>query len=423
MKNYEIGSEIAGEPSAGSGYNYEPYPLEVSAARTAQTPIGTGAGDQSENSTTRRDFLQKVALNSVGFALASKSTNAFGAQEAKPVSLPEGKPLKVFCYDLNWVLLKKPLEEFVPASAEDWAFISPQEYFDWHRELGVNIMFCQAFNFGGYAYYPTKLGPIAPGPGRNLLPELFKLSRKAHLPFHSYFCVGADLTVSNMRDSWVIPTSKNEYGHWGYLGPESPWTDLLCARVDEFLRQYPVEWIMFDWFSYGNIEAHGLPVQPAWFVKGPFKEIIGRDMPDEAAKITAEESLKYKREILARQFYRIRETVHKASRETKIYFNVPFRLPDADVWVDHPMINDSDLLFAELESCEKVEVLEWLLKIRKPHQRVMTSLNCDPASWKKWHERGCDFFGTVVGTPPHFKPDASYAERLKIVREAFKEMS
>ena len=211
-------------------------------------------------------------------------------------------------------------------SAEDWAFISPQEYFDWHKDLGVNIMFCQAFNFGGYAYYPTKFGPIAPGPERDLLPQLFKLSRKAHMPFHSYFCVGTDLTVSNMRDSWVVPTSKNEYGHWGYLEPETPWTDLLCARVAEFLRQYPVEWIMFDWFSYGNIEAHGLPVQPAWFVKGPFKEIIGRDMPDEAAKITLKESLEYKREILARQFYRIRETVHKASRETKIYFNVPFRI-------------------------------------------------------------------------------------------------
>jgi hypothetical protein len=126
------GSEIINEPSAGVP------------PQDHQTKRGSSPGEQREDSTTRRDFLQKVALNSVGLALASKSANAFGAQEAKPVGLPAGKPLKVFCYDLNWVLLKKPVEEFVPASAEDWAFISPQEYFDWHKDLGVNIMFCQA---------------------------------------------------------------------------------------------------------------------------------------------------------------------------------------------------------------------------------------------------------------------------------------
>jgi hypothetical protein len=384
------------------------------------------SGDPANNTTcrnTRRNFLQQVALTSLGGNTLFRSSNTVALQNTSIAGPSQGKPLKVFCFDLNWVQLRKPHEEIAPAAAEDWAFISPQEYFDWHKDLGVNIMFCQAYNFGGYAFYPTKLGPTAPGAGRELLPELFRLSRKAGMPFHAYFCVGADLTVSNMRDSWVVPTSRNEYGHWGYLGPESPWTDLLCSRVDEFLRSYPVEWIMFDWFSYGNIEVHGLPVQPAWFVKAPFKEIIGRDMPDEAAKITPEESLKYKREILARQFYRIRETVHKASPATKIYFNVPYRIPAADLWVNHPMLNESDMLFAELEACENVAVTDWLLEIRKPHQRVMTSFNCAPNGWRKWYERGCDFFGTVVGTPPAFGPNPEYAERLRIVREAFREMA
>ena len=382
-----------------------------------------GKRDRPGHSTSRRDFLQKAALSSLGLAMASAESEALCEQSAMRNGPSAGHPLKVFCFDLNWVQLKTPIQEFAPAAPQDWAFISPQAYFDWHKDLGVNIMFCQSYAFGGYAFYPTKLGPVAPGPGRNLLPELFKLSRKAHMPFHAYFCVGADLIMSNMRDSWVVPTSKNEYGHWGYLAPESPWTDLLCARVEEFLRLYPVEWIMFDWFGYGNIEVHGLPLQPAWFVRGPFKEILGRDMPDDAAKISPQESLKYKRVILARQFYRIREAVYKASRDTKIYFNVPYRIPAADLWVDHPMLNESDLLFAELESCDNVAVVEWLLKIRKPHQRVMTCLNCAPTAWKKWYERGCDFFGTVVGTPPDFRPDASYAERLKIVRQAFREMA
>ena len=376
-----------------------------------------------ENSTNRRKFLQKVALSSAGLALAPKPVAAQTAQSAKALTPPIGETMKCLNFDLNWVMLKKPHEEIAPASAEDWAFISPQEYFDWHRDFGANILFCQAYNFGGYAFYPTKFGPMAPGPGANLLPELFKLSQKAHMPFHSYFCVGADLTLSNMRDSWVVPNSKNEYGRWGYLAPESPWTDLLCARVDEFLRSFPVDWIMFDWFGYGNIEINGLAVQPAWFVKDPFKEIIGRDMPDEAANITPEENLKYKREILARQFYRIRETVHKASRETKIYFNVPFRVPAPDLWVNHPMLDESDMLFAELQGCEGVDVVDWLLKIRKPNQRVMTCLNCAPAMWKKWYDKGCDFFVTANGTPPNFGPDPAQADRLNIVRKAFKEMT
>jgi hypothetical protein len=411
------------EPRVGVSHNQKLLSHADVGIRTGQNNSGASKENQPGDPTSRRDFLRKVALSPMGLAVASNSPNALCEQGVKGSSSSAGNPLKVFCFDLNWVLLKKPTQEFAPAAPQDWAFIGPQAYFDWHKDLGVNIMFCQSYAFGGYAFYPTKLGPVAPGPGRDLLPELFKLSRKAHMPFNAYFCVGADLIMSNMRDSWVVPTSKNEYGHWGYLAPESPWTDLLCARVEEFLRLYPVEWIMFDWLGYGNIEIHGLPLQPAWFVKGPFKEIIGRDMPDDAAKISPQESLKYKREILARQFYRIREAVYKANRETKIYFNVPFRIPAADLWVDHPMLNESDLLFAELESCDNVAVVEWLLKIRKPHQRVMTCLNCAPTSWKKWYERGCDFFGTVVGTPPDFLPDASYAGRLEIVRQAFREMA
>jgi hypothetical protein len=199
---------------------------------------------------------------------------------------------------------------------------------------------------------------------------------------------------------------------------------LLCARVTEFLRLYPVEWIVFDWFVYGSLESNGLPVQPAWFVKGPFKEIIGREMPDDAAQITPAESLHYKREVLARQFHRIREAVHAGNPETKIYFNVPYRKPGEALWVDHPMMNESDMLLAESSD----EVVPWLLKIRKPHQRVMTTVVgrqdgvCDPTTWKKWFEAGCDFFGYAWGTPPDFRPHPAYAAAVEIVRHAYRQM-
>jgi hypothetical protein len=379
----------------------------------------------------RRKFLESASLGALGLAASATPTWA-GQGSGKAKSAPpttqsdlpsHGKPIKLFCCDLNRTRFDNPLKQTPPAAPQDWAFVHPREYFDWHKEFGVNVMFLQAYTFGGYAFYPTKLGPLAPGPGRDLFPELFKLSRKAHMPFHAYFCVGADLIMSNMRNHWVVPTSRDK-NYWGFLAPESPWTDLFCARVEECLRLYPVEWVVFDWFVYGSLESNGLPVQPAWFVKAPFKEIIGREMPEKASDITPEESLKYKREVLARQFYRIREAVHKGNRETKVYFNVPYRKPGEELWVDHPMLNESDMLLAESSD----DVVPWLLSIRKPGQRVMTTIVgrqdgvSDPNTWQKWYEAGCDFFGYAWGTPPDFRPHPDYLKEVDIVRAAYQQM-
>ena len=49
---------------------------------------------------------------------------------------------KLFMCDLNWVYDEK----LAPLSApQDWAFIDPKEYFDWHTDLGDNAIFCQAY--------------------------------------------------------------------------------------------------------------------------------------------------------------------------------------------------------------------------------------------------------------------------------------
>jgi hypothetical protein len=77
------------------------------------------------------------------------------------------------------------------------------------------------------------------------------------------------------------------------------------ARITEFLRLYPVDWINFDVFTYGVYRASQFKIQPAWFAQEPFREILGRAMPEDGAKIAPEESLKYMREVLARQFHRI----------------------------------------------------------------------------------------------------------------------
>jgi hypothetical protein len=105
-------------------------------------------------------------------------------------------------------------------------------------------------------------------------------------------------------------------------------------------------------------------------------------------------------------------------------FNVPFHKADEALWRDHPMLAESDGLFAESSD----DVVGWLLRVRKPGQRVMTTIIgrgqgvTDPGSWKKWYDQGCDFFGYAWGTPPSFLPTAMYDEELKVVKAAFAEM-
>ena len=334
-------------------------------------------------------------------------------------------PMRLFMCDLNWTYYDQPFVHTPPSAPHDWANVDPRAYFDWHVEFGNNVLFCQAYTFCGYAFYPTRLGPVAPGPGQELLPRLYELSRQAGLPFVSYFCIGADLAMSNLREQWVVPTSRQFAPH-GFLAPESPWTDLLCARIDEFLRQYPVDWLLLDWFVYGHLRPDEFAVQPAWFVEQPFREIIGRDMPANASDITLDESLAYKREVLARQFRQVRDTARQASPNTKLTFNVPFWLPRESIWVDHPMLNESDALLAESTN---TDVLDWLLEIRKPGQKVFTTIIgrmdgvCDPNSWRYWRDRGCDFMGYAWGTPPDFRPHPSYKPGLAIVRQAFQELA
>ena len=324
------------------------------------------------------------------------------------------KPIKLFCCDLNWSMFDgRPRA----SAAQDWASIDPQEYFEWHREFGNKVMFCQAYAFSGYAFYPTKLGPMAASPGGALLPELYKLARDAGMPFWAYFCVGTEHISRELRPCWKIPGTK-------FFDPESPWTDLLCARIREFLSLYPVDWLLFDWFVYGGLVKNGTRVEPTSYAKMPFEEIIGRPMPESSDDITEAENLTYKREALARQFHRIRDAVKETSPQTKITFNVPYREPKGALWDDHPMVKESDGLFCE---CTDAGIMEWLLSVRRPEQRVMTNIRgqagrellADPHTWKKWYDRGCDFFGYAWGEPPDFRPVEQFQAEVDVVQQAF----
>jgi hypothetical protein len=155
----------------------------------------------------------------------------------------------------------------------------------------------------------------------------------------------------------------------------------------------------------------------------PFREIVGRAMPSRIEDITPTENLSYKREVLARQFRRIRDTVKRASPATKICFNVPFWEPAEALWVDHPMVRESDGLIAETTNAPLVE---YLLAIRRPGQRLsLAVVNCldgfrfDTETWKTWYERGCDFQGYAWGSPPDWRPAARFRGVVDAYRETF----
>ena len=185
--------------------------------------------------------------------------------------------------------------------------------------------------------------------------------------------------------------------------------------------------VTFDWFVYGSLEENGVSVQPTLYTKKFFKEIIGRPMPQDSKEITFEENIIYKREILAKQFYAIRNAVKETSPETKIIFNVPYRKANSPLWKEHPMLKESDGLFSE---CTDEEIGNWLCSIRGPNQRVMITirghagehLKANPNDWFKWYERGCDLFAYTFGTPPDFRPHPMFKEEVSIIHNAFRQI-
>jgi hypothetical protein len=330
--------------------------------------------------------------------------------------------IKMFIIDFNFVVFDEEPDLRPTSSASDYAGIVARDLFGYMLSLGNNAIFCHAFTINGCATYPTRLGPVSAGAMGTLLPSLYEITRKNGLPFWSYFDVGQDGHIGSARPHWLIPGTAGGGNPPGFLAPETPWTDLLCARVEEFLASYKVDWLLFDGFVYGSFQPDLFRVPPAWYMEQPFREIFGRDLPAKAEDISPEENLRYKREILARQFRRLRDVVRRTSPSTKICFNVPFWKPAETLWVGHPMLEESDGLIAETAN---EALVEYLLGIRRPGQRLfLTVINCldgfrfDTGSWQKWYDRGCDFHGYAWGTPADWRP----AERFRAAIDGFRDV-
>ena len=186
--------------------------------------------------------LRGISLGLGGLLAVASAVVAAQAAAGEP-KLPDDVPpaIRLFNCDFNWA--RWPPSESLPhgnvrpSQPEDWAEVDAQQYFDWHREFGNNVVYCQAYCSSGFALYPSKLGPVGKGKAARLFPELYALARKAKLPVWSYYCVAADLFQSREHPEWIVPGSvPGSYGHGGFFGPETPHTALVCARLREFLK-------------------------------------------------------------------------------------------------------------------------------------------------------------------------------------------
>ena len=70
-------------------------------------------------------------------------------------------------------------------------------------------------------------------------------------------------------------------------------------------------------------------------------------MPAKASAIAPEENLKYQRVVLARQFRAIQKAVKETSSGTQTAFSAPYQKGDDPLWIDHPMLNESEMLLTE----------------------------------------------------------------------------
>ena len=242
-----------------------------------------------------RHRFHRLAGSSLGLTVTSASARGLEPEPAqRGAMLPTPRTIKCLNCDLNWV---RDGEKTRPATAADWANLDPQEYFDYHRRFGNNLFFFQAYNAAGFAYYPTMLGNVAPGRGVQLLPRLWDLSRQAKLPFMAYMCVNYETgpeSVAHRHPGWLIPGTT-------MFAPESGWTQLLCQRFASSSASFPSNGSLSTGSTTAVWEAN-IPSSQPLMSRRRLREIIGRAMPARQEEITPEEHLRYKREIMARQF-------------------------------------------------------------------------------------------------------------------------
>ena len=323
--------------------------------------------------------------------------------------------LRLFTMDLNYAVVDGAGDTVVPSAATDWRAIDPTAHIQRQLDSGANVVSCQGWTYSGYALFESELGPRATGSAVTLMPRAFAVAKDLGVPVVTYLNVGSDLAVCATRPHWLVAGSQGveilgDVFPSGFLAPESGWGDLLIERIAELLSRFPADWLLLDWFCYGNL-LNDLPISVTSLVRETYLELIGDPPSDPSGTLDEQEALRYRRAVLARLFGRIQAAARATSPRTKLVFNVPYFRAADPLWGDHPMLLESDALFAESSNSE---IVDWLLSVRRNEQRVWTTIHgrpddhvvgrtiqwADVSSWRHWSDRGCDLVAWTFPTPP-----------------------
>jgi len=231
--------------------------------------------------------------------------------------------IKAFCIDFNWAA-----EGFAPPGM--YAQASPQEHFDWYRDLGVNTIQTFCVSCPGYAWYRSEVAPVQPGMQGDFLKELTELGNAEGMKVMGYFCIGANSHWDETHPelSHCIPSAISIPFTREYL-------EYLSRVIPEALTATGIDGFMIDWVFNGS---HFYPDKPyAWLdcEKRMYQELFGEPFPGDAA-MTADRVNEFNRRALDRCW----KTIRAAAKTAK---------PDCIIWLscydlEHPQVAGSTLL-------------------------------------------------------------------------------
>lgn len=330
--------------------------------------------------------------------------------------------IKAFSIDLNSDALGQP------SAPGLFAHVNAEEHVKWCRDLGANAIqtFCVSLN--GYAWYRSKVAPVAPGMNGDFLNEQIELAHRQDMEVHGYFCLAGNAWYQchNREETSSVDRRKA-------IPLTAKYVDYFCRMIEEAVRENDLDGILIDWFE--EIEPIWIPAE-----KQLFTEIMGKAFPEKplvddrldlkydwfgelsAPRYFSEDViLDFRKRATLNAWNRISAVVRKANPACKLWLNVPFHEPEEPMWVDSPILKEVDMMLTE--RCD-TRIADWLDR-ETGGKPVLVNLgglgkySC--SSWEEIIDKGYHLFAFCKADPLTTLPDLERAGNLGQVRSAFRD--
>lgn len=242
--------------------------------------------------------------------------------------------LTAFNVDFNWG--PGGTNGFAPAGT--FAKADPAAHYQWHKDLGSNVIWTFGVTCDGYAWYRNSgVAPVQPGLEHDFLNEQTELGHRDGKLIIAYFCVGANML-------WAERYPEQSYGRPSavHIPFTNDYLDYFCASIRDVLTKTEIDGIQLDWMYSPPLlmdekEVRWMPCEQQMYA-----ELFGEPFPGKP-QIDAPKTLEFQRRALARCWRRIHETV----RATK---------PNCIIW-----LTCFDLRHPQLEGLPIFQEVDWLV--------------------------------------------------------------